>query len=167
MCIKFLLLWPPCVADMDIILLPCGFFYLSLFFLFFLTLSQRLQIGCLPYFDTWCGLSTNFECMSEMCCMWLAGNAGRKNDTKNRHLGIIAQLCRAISSQLRHMSTIGKNLLNSNIFPTCHYNMVNFGPLTAEIWRVWDTAANFSGLRVLAALLHGTLVVAVSQTLWR
>jgi len=44
--------------------------------------------------------------------------------------------------------------------------MVNFGPLTAEIcWRVWGTPANFNGFRVLAALLHGTLVVGVSQTL--
>jgi len=30
---------------------------------------------------------------------------------KNRHLGIIAQLCRAISSQLRHVSTIEKKLV--------------------------------------------------------
>jgi len=29
-------------------------------------------------------------------------------DPKNRHLGTIAQLCRAISSQLWHVSTIGK-----------------------------------------------------------
>jgi len=43
--------------------------------------------------------------------------------------------------------------------------MVNFGPLAAEIcWRVWGTPANFNGFRVLAALLHGTLVVGVSQT---
>jgi len=43
--------------------------------------------------------------------------------------------------------------------------MVNFGLLTAEIrWRVWGTRANFNGFRVLAALLHGTLVVGVSQT---
>jgi len=29
--------------------------------------------------------------------------------------------------------------------------------LAAEIrWRVWGTAANFNGFRVLAALLHGT-----------
>jgi len=42
--------------------------------------------------------------------------------------------------------------------------MVNFGLLTAEIcWRVWGTPANFNGFRVLAALLHGTLVVGVSQ----
>jgi len=34
-----------------------------------------------------------------------------KNDAKYRHLGIIAQLCRAISSQLRHVSTIGKKLV--------------------------------------------------------
>ena len=43
--------------------------------------------------------------------------------------------------------------------------MVNFGLLTAEIcWRVWGTPANFNGFRVLAALLHGTLVMCVSQT---
>jgi len=46
--------------------------------------------------------------------------------------------------------------------------MANFGPLTAEIGSgVWGTAANFKGCRVLAALLLGTLVVAVSQTLRR
>jgi len=31
-----------------------------------------------------------------------------KNDAKNRHLSIIAQLRRAIYLQLRHISTIGK-----------------------------------------------------------
>jgi len=30
---------------------------------------------------------------------------------KNRHLGTIAQFCRAISSQLRHVLTIGKKLV--------------------------------------------------------
>jgi len=87
---------------------------------------------------------------------------------KNRHLGTIAQLCRAISSQLRHVSTNGKNLLNSNTSSTCPDNMVNFGLLTAEIcWRVWDTPTNLNGFCVLAALLHGTAVVGVSQTLRR
>jgi len=43
--------------------------------------------------------------------------------------------------------------------------MVNFGLLAAEIrWRVCGIPANFNGFRVLAALLHGTLVVDVSQT---
>ena len=46
--------------------------------------------------------------------------------------------------------------------------MVNFGPLTAEIGPVvWGTPANLIGLRVLAVLLHGTLVLDVSQTLRR
>ena len=43
--------------------------------------------------------------------------------------------------------------------------MVNFGLLAAEIGSViWGTPPNFSGFRVLAALLHGTLVVGVRQT---
>jgi len=43
--------------------------------------------------------------------------------------------------------------------------MVNFGPLAADIVSlVWDTPANFNGFRILAALLHGTVVVGVSQT---
>jgi len=29
-------------------------------------------------------------------------------DAKNRHFGTIAQICQAISSELRHVSTIGK-----------------------------------------------------------
>ena len=58
-----------------------------------------------------------------------------------------------------------KNLLSSNISPACPHNMVNFGPLAAEIvLLVWGTPGNFNGFRVLAALLHGTLVVGVSQT---
>ena len=61
-----------------------------------------------------------------------------------------------------------KNLLNSNISPRDPYNMVNFGPLAAEIFSlVWGTRANFNGFRVLAALLHGTLVVGISETLRR
>ena len=99
--------------------------------------------------------SANMECRSEMCCTRLAGNTARKNDVKNRHLLTIAQLCRAISLQLRHISRIGKNLLSNNISPTCPYNMVNYGPLAAEIVSlVWSTPANVNGFRVLAASLH-------------
>jgi len=51
---------------------------------------------------------------------------------------------------------------------TCPDNMVNFGPLAARIGPVvWGTHANFIEFRVLATLLHGTLVVGVSQTLRR
>jgi len=61
-----------------------------------------------------------------------------------------------------------KNLLSSNTSSTCSHNMANFSPLTAEIGSVvCGTPANFNGFRFLAALLHGTLVVGISQTLRR
>jgi len=88
--------------------------------------------------------------------MWLAENIGCKKSQQNRHLGTIAHICRAISLQLRHVSTIGKNLLNSNISSTRPHDIENFGPQAAEIDPVvWGTPANFNGFRVLAALLHG------------
>jgi len=72
-------------------------------------------------------------------------------ETQNRYLRTSHNLLG--SSQLGHISTIGKNLLNSNISPTSRYNTVNFGLLTAETcWRVWGTPANFNGFRILAAL---------------
>ena len=155
-CKRNYFLWRPYVADADIIFLPCGFF-LS----FFPRLSQRPQIGYLPYFDTSCGPSANLECRSETCCTRLAGNADPKNHQKvaiwaPSHNFVGQYICRAISSQLRHVSTIGKNLLSVNISSTCPDNMVNFGPLTAEICSgVWGTPKNFNGFCVLAALLHG------------
>jgi len=51
----------------------------------------------MPYLHTVCGLSAILRCRSETCCTRLAENTGRKKVTKNRHLGTIAQLCRAIS----------------------------------------------------------------------
>jgi len=59
----------------------------------------------------------------------------------------------------------GKNLLSSNISSPCSHNIENFGPLAAEIDPVvWGTTAIFNGFHVLAALLHSTPVLAVSQT---
>ena len=61
-----------------------------------------------------------------------------------------------------------EKILSSNISTTRPHNMVNIGPLAAEIVSlVWGTTGNFNGFRVLTALLHGTLVVGVSQTLRR
>jgi len=64
-----------------------------------------------------------------MCCTRLTENTGRKN----RHLCTISQLCRAVSSQPRHVLRIGKKLLNSSIFSTCPYHMVNLWPTNS-----WD-----------------------------
>jgi len=94
-----------------------------------------------------------------MCCTRLAGNAGPKKSPKIGDLGTISQICWAISSQLKHYRQSEKNLLNSNISPTCSHNMANFGLQTSEIFSgVWGTPANFNGFLVLAALLHVTLV---------
>ena len=38
-------------------------------------------------------------------------------DPKNRHLGTIAQLCLAMSSQLSHISTIGKKIVKQQCLP--------------------------------------------------
>jgi len=93
----------------SIIFLSCGFFYLlSSFFLFFLVYSQPSQIGCLSYFHTWSDPSANLGCRSETCCTRLAKNTERKKSTKICHLRPIVQLCRAMSSQLRHALTMGK-----------------------------------------------------------
>jgi len=74
---------------------------------------------------------------------------------KNHHLRTIAQLCRAVSLQLRHVSTIRKNFLKSSMSSTCPHNVANFGPLTAEIGsRVSGSPANFSGFRILPSLLQ-------------
>ena len=59
-----------------------------------------------------------------------------------------------------------KNMLKSSISSTCSHNMVNFGPLAAEIGLpVCATPANFNGFRVLASLLHRRRSTDVNQTL--
>jgi len=54
-----------------------------------------------------------------MCCMWLAANTGRKKSPKICHLGTIVQLCRAVSSQLRHISTTGKKFKQQYLLHLC------------------------------------------------
>ena len=100
--------------------------------------------------------------------MWLAGNAGPKKIAKNapsgHHRTTLSDDIFATKAYIDNR----KKLLNSNNSSTCSDNTVNFGPLAAEIrWRVLGTPVNFNGFRVLATLLHGTLVVGVSQTLRR
>jgi len=75
---------------------------------------------------------------------------------KYRHLRTIAQLCRAVSSQLRHESTIGKNLLNTNMSSTSPPQQ--YGELRSTNGRdrfgSLGTPANFNGFRVLPSLLQ-------------
>jgi len=143
----------------------CGYFtfVVSSFFLFFLAYSQPSQIGCLilphmmwPY------------CEFKMH-VWNVLHAARWKYRTQKFaicMRTITQLCRAISAQRRHVSTVGKNLLNINASSTCRHNMVNVRPLTAEIGSlVWGTPANFDRFRVLASLLHWRRSTEVNQTL--
>jgi len=57
-------------------------------------------------------------------------------------------------------------LLSSKILSTCSHNMVNFGPLAAEIGPVvWGTPGNFSRCRILASLLQRRRSTEANQTL--
>ena len=61
-----------------------------------------------------------------------------------------------------------KNVLSSDTSSTGPDNMVNFGPLTAEIGSgVWGTPTNFNGFMRLGSVTVRHLVVGVSQTLRR
>ena len=99
---------------MDTLSSRCGHYIFVLWFLLLLlSFLPRLipavaDWTSIPYFHTRCGFSANLECRSEMWCTRLAENTGRKMSPKNRRLRTIAQLCPAIYSQLRHVSTIGK-----------------------------------------------------------
>jgi len=98
-----------------------------------------------------------------MCCTRIAETTGRKNRKKIRHLGTIAQVCRAVSSQgtYRQSEKVVKQQYLLQMSP-------QYGELRPDIGPgVWGTPANFNGFRVLAALLHSPLVVGVSQTLRR
>ena len=141
----------------------------SFFLSFFPCLISAVEDLCLPYFHTWCGLSTTLGCRSETCCTQLAENTGCKNrqkfaicDSAHHHTTLSSYIFATKAS----IDNRKKKLLNSKVSPTCPYNMVNFGLLAAEIvLLVLGTPGNFNGFRVLAALLHGTLVAGVSQTL--
>jgi len=132
------LLWSPYGIGQTIIFLPCG--YLS-FFVFSSPYLSRRRLDV-------CHTSThaNLRCRSETCCTRLAANTGRKK----------VSLSGYIFATEVYISTIVKNVLSTNTSSTRSHNMVNLGPLTAEIGSgVWGTPANFNWFRVLAALLHG------------
>jgi len=143
-------LWPPYVIGQAIIFLPCGFFFL--FLLFF----PRL-------ISAWCGLNANLECRSETCCARLAENTGCKKSPKKWPVGHHpTTLSGYIFATKACFDDRKKNLLSSNISSTCPPQYGELRPTSG-----WDHFVSFVRFCVLAALLHRTLVVGVSQTLRR
>jgi len=109
-------------------------------------------------------LSANLGCRSEMCYSWLAGNTGSKNSPSAHHRTTLSGCIFATKARIDNRQKTCSTAIG--LSPPRLHNMANFGPLAAEIGSgVWGTPANFKGFRVLAALLHSTLVVGVSQTL--
>ena len=74
-------LWPPCVADSDIIFCPVVSFLLLLFPRLLSAVAEWMST-ILPHM-VW--LSANLGCRSETCCTWLAENTGRKNSPSGLH----------------------------------------------------------------------------------
>ena len=104
-----------------------------------------------------------------MYCSRLAENTGRQKVAKNRHLGTIAQLCRAMSSPLTHISTIGKkNLLSSNMSSICPPQYGEFRPMNG-----WDRFVSLGATHQLSTGFASwqryctAFVVGFSQTLRR
>jgi len=58
---------------------------------------------------------------------------------KNRHLGTIAQICGAISSQLRHVSAIGKKLVKQQYLPHRSSQYRELRPTSG-----WDRSGSFA-----------------------
>jgi len=89
-----------------------------------------------------------------------------KKVAKNRHLGTIPQLCRAISSQLRHVSTIGKKLVKQRY-------VLHISPQYGELRHTngWDPSGSlrhpckFQRVSHLGSVTARHLVAGVSQTL--
>jgi len=98
--------------------------------------------------------------------MRLAGNTDAKITPKNRHLRTIAQHCGAVSSQLRHVSTVEKKLVKQQY-------LLHMSPQSGELWSTneWDPfgslghPSNFNGFRVLPSLLQRRRSPEANQTL--
>jgi len=89
-------------------------------------------------------------------------------DAKYRHFGTITQICWAISSQLRHLSTIGKKLVKQQYLPKMS---LQYGEVRHTSG--WDLLASlghpckFQRVSHLGSVTTRHLVVGVSQTLRR
>jgi len=100
-----------------------------------------------------------------MCCARLTGNAGPQKSPSGHHCGTFSGYIFATEA---HIDKRGKKLVKQQCLPQMCSQYGELRPISG-----WDLLASlghpadFDGFHVLAALLHGTLVVGVSQTLRR
>jgi len=91
---------------------------------------------------------------------------GKIQDAKSRYLGTIAQLCRAMSLHLKHVSTIGTKLVKQQYLLHMYPKYGELRPTSG-----WDrfvslgTPANFNVFHVLAFLLQQRRSTEANKTL--
>jgi len=145
---------------------------------------------CLPYFYTWCGLSANLECRSEMCCTWLAENTWRKNLASAHHRTKLSCYIFTTKASINNRKKLVKQqyLLHKNsqygeLWPSNGWDrlaclghprkfqwVLRLDFVTAPTsldggqpnFALFIQVLHFS---ILAALLHSTRAVGISQTL--
>jgi len=72
---------------------------------------------------------------------------------KIRHLGTIAQICRSVSKQLRHISTIGKKLVKHQYLVHMSAQYGELRPTNSwDRFTIFGRPTNFNGFRVLPSL---------------
>jgi len=154
------LLWPPCIADADAIFCSYGY-YLFSFLPSPILSGPWSEIECLPYFHTWCGLSANLECMSEMCCTRLAENTGRKKSPSVHHRTTLSGYIFAMKAHIDNWKKLVKQQYLLHM--SSQYGEL---PLTNgwdNSWWVCSTSANFNRVCVLVSLLHRRCSTEVNQ----
>jgi len=138
--------------------LPCGFFFLSVFFLFSSPNLSRRRLDVCHTSTHDVAFSANLSCRSETCCTQLAEIQDAKSRPKiviwAYHLTTLSGYIFATKARIDNRK---KKLVKQQYRLQMSHNMANFGPLAAEIDPVvWGTPANFNGFRILAAsLYHG------------
>jgi len=140
-------LWSPYVIGQTIIFSSCGFFLLLSIFFYSLPNLSRRRLDVCRTSTRGVALVANLECMSEI--------QDAKMKQKNCHLLTIAQLCRVISSQLRHVLTIGKKLFKQQYLLHMTLQYGELRPTSGwdgfiSLWR----PSIFQRFRVLASLLR-------------
>jgi len=129
----------------------CGHYILQVWFLsFFLLFFPHL-----PYFHTWCGLSADLECRSEICCTRLAQNTGCKKERKKspaaHHRTILSSYIFATKACIDNR----KKLFQQQYLLHMSSQYDELQPTNGWDWlgSLWHPS-KFDGFRVLVSLLH-------------
>ena len=119
-------LWPPCIADADIIFVRCGFFF------FFITHLISTVTDWIPTIFPHMALSANLHTRQKLAArrpVKIQDTNSRQNSSSAHHHTTLSGYILATKA---HIDNPKNNLLNSNLLQMSH-NMINFGPLAAEI----------------------------------